>query len=160
MFVEFWEQIIVLMSLQANLTLPAYGKSWNKLVACATSPRTPVLKSWIAPKSFDTNKYLLCWVAQSSKNYLKFFIHLSASSYTVQDCEFFTQWCSLQNLWVFIHLAEYHWSGLLRVVQCCFSGRQWLITLTSPTTYAGGKLPTSTGGSGEIGAIIGEINIF
>lgn len=81
--------------------------------------------------------------------FILLFIPLFLSSHTLQDHEFFTQWCSLQNLF-FILLAEYHWIGLLKAVECCFSSSQLRVLmndqiLASPAKPAGGKLYTSTG---------------
>lgn len=119
-------------------------KSWKKLVTFAASPRAAVLEIRIAPKCFDT-MYIICWVAQSSKNCQEFFCSFSVLCLLCKT-ELFTQWCSLQNISVL-----YIW---LNMLNCSFEGcsvllfRQPVVDHTySPTKPAGGKLPTSTGHS-------------
>lgn len=100
------------MSLQANLTWPAYEKKLKEIVTCAASPRAAVLEIRIAPKCFDT-MYIIYWMAQSSKNCQEFFCSFSVLCLLCRT-ELFTQWCSLQNISVL-----YIW---LNMLNCSFEG--------------------------------------
>lgn len=105
-------------------------------VTCATSPQKSVLESRIAPKCFDINMYPLQWMVQPAKNgysncsSIHSSIHSSfyVFSHSAGPWVFHPVMFSLESVF-FILLAEYHWIGLLRAVQCCFSSSQLRLLL-------------------------------
>lgn len=107
-------------------------------VIFATSTRKSVLESRIALKCFDTNMYPIRWTVQSSKNGcdknspIHSSIHsaFSVFSHSAGPWIFRPVVFSSESLF-FLLLAEYHWNGLLRAVQCCFSSSQLRVRLNA-----------------------------